>query len=147
MTDMQYPSLLRRFGAMLYDTLLVAAVSIAYGAIFLWAKVAVFGYTLAEGEKANLGWIGFLGWIILLALYFSFFWTRSGQTLGMKTWRIAVNSDTGVRLSFANALLRWCLAVLSWLFLGFGYWWALIDKDNQTLHDLLSKSRTQLIPK
>lgn len=147
MTEVQYPSLLRRLGAMLYDSLLVIAVSIAYGAAFLWAKVALFGYALAEGEKANLGWPGFVGWIVLLALYFSFFWIRSGQTLGMKTWRIAVVKQSGERLDFATALLRWLLAVLSLACAGLGYWWALIDKDQQTLHDLFSRTRTQLIPK
>ncbi|UTA49159.1 RDD family protein [Simiduia sp. 21SJ11W-1] len=147
MTDIQYPSLLRRLGAMLYDFLLVIAVSIAYGAAFLWAKVAVFGYVLAEGEKANLGWPGFIGWLLLLALYFVFFWVKSGQTLGMKTWRIAVLDPTGKRLTVKAAITRWLLAWASALALGLGYLWALIDKDSQTLHDLLSHSRTHLLPK
>jgi uncharacterized RDD family membrane protein YckC len=147
MTEPQFPSLLRRFGAMFYDTLLVAAVSLAYGAAFLWAKVSLFGYVIADGQKAELGWPGFLGWLLLLALYFSFFWVRSGQTLGMKTWRIAVSQANGAPVSFTAALKRWLLASLSMACLGAGYWWALIDKDHQTLHDVLSGTRTQLVPK
>lgn len=147
MTTPQYPSLLRRLGAMLYDALLVIAVSIAYGAAFLWAKVAVFGYVLAEGEKANLGWPGFIGWLMMLALYFVFFWVKSGQTLGMKTWRIAVVDAQGHRLTIQAALLRWLLAWASFVVLGAGYLWSVIDKDSQTLHDLLSNSQTRLLPK
>ncbi|MBB3167950.1 RDD family protein [Simiduia aestuariiviva] len=147
MTTPQYPSLLRRLGAMFYDTILVAAVSLAYGAVFLWAKVAWFDYTIPADEKANLGWTGFIGWLLLLAMYFSFFWVRSGQTLGMKTWRITVVDLQGQRINLRTALLRWCLAWISLALAGIGYWWSIIDKDSQTLHDLISKSRTQLIQK
>lgn len=145
--NQNYPSLLRRFGAMLYDTLLVIALCLAYGALALWAKVALFGYHLAEGEKASLGWLGFAGMMILIALYFCFFWGRSGQTLGMKTWRLMVVGKDGRRLTYAAAAKRWLLAVGSFALAGIGFWWSLIDKDSQTLHDLLSDSRTVLVDK
>lgn len=144
---MNYPSLLRRLGAMVYDSLLVIALCIAYGALALWLQVSVFGQLLAEGEKANLGLVGFAGMVLVVGFYFCFFWVRSGQTLGMKTWRIKVVDEQGLRLGWQQAALRWCLSCPSLLLAGIGYWWAVIDRDNQTLHDLLSKSRTVLLPK
>ncbi|BFM11113.1 RDD family protein [Simiduia litorea] len=143
----QYPSIFRRLGAMLYDSLLVIALCLAYGALVLWGKVALFDYNLAAGEKASIGLPGFAGMLGLIALYFCFFWVRSGQTLGMKTWRIQILDETGKYLSLGQAVKRWLLACVSTVALGLGYLWSIIDKDSQTLHDLLSHSRTVLLPK
>ena len=143
----QYPSIFRRLGAMFYDALLVIALCLAYGAIVLWAKVALFQYSLAAGEKASIGLFGFAGMLCLIASYFCFFWTRSGQTLGMKTWRIQVLDESGKYLSLRQAIKRWLLACFSAAAAGIGFLWSAVDKDSQTLHDLFSQSRTVLLEK
>lgn len=146
MSDIEFPSLLRRLGAMVYDSLLVIAVCLLYGAIALAVQVNVSG-GLAEGEKADLGPAGFIGMLAVIGLYFTFFWVRSGQTLGMKTWRLKVVTADGRRLGWGQAWLRWLISCGSLCLGGLGYWWALVDRENQTLHDLLSKSQTRLLPK
>jgi uncharacterized RDD family membrane protein YckC len=54
----------------------------------------------------------------MLCLWFAFygyFWKRSGQTIGMRAWRIRVESSTGALLTWPASLKRWTLAVLPWL--------------------------------
>lgn len=144
---LEAPSLMRRAGAMLYDTLLITAMCIGYAALVLWIKISLLGYSLGEGEKASIGTAGFIGAVLLIGCYFCFFWHKSGQTLGMKTWRIEVRNLDGHFMSWPQAIKRWLLACVSLAFLGAGYWWALINSNRQTLHDAWSASYTRLLPK
>jgi uncharacterized RDD family membrane protein YckC len=52
---------------------------------------------------------GFLA--VVFAIYFSFFWSR-GQTLPMKTWRIAVVDRQGRALTQGRALLRYAFCAI-----------------------------------
>jgi uncharacterized RDD family membrane protein YckC len=47
--------------------------------------------------------------------YFVYFWSRSGQTLPMKTWHIRVLRLDGQPLSVGQALLRYVLSFAWWL--------------------------------
>ena len=80
-------------------------------------------------------------------LFFGWFWTRSGQTLGMQAWRLRVQQPDGSAIGWRQALIRMGGAVLSGLCLGAGYWWALFDRDRCTWHDRLSGTRVVLLPK
>ena len=84
----------RRFAAMFYDSLILLAISMAYGAV-----VTALGAILlppAEQdyqpmfEAGTLKELVTLGWLCTLVLFFSFFWHKSGQTVGMKAWRIQI---------------------------------------------------------
>lgn len=79
--------------------------------------------------------------------FYLWFWVRSGQTLGMMSWRIKlVDQDYGL-VSPARGLLRFVLAWPSFLFLGLGYLWLFVDRDGDALHDRLSGTRVVLVPK
>ncbi len=80
-------------------------------------------------------------------LFFGWFWTRSGQTLGMQAWRLRVQQPDGSPISWRQALVRMGGAVLSALCLGAGYWWLLFDRERRTWHDRLSGTRVVLLPK
>jgi uncharacterized RDD family membrane protein YckC len=75
------------------------------------------------------------------AAFFAGFWARSGQTLGMRTWRIRVETVEGGPVPLHKALLRFVLALLSLAPLGLGYWWMLVDREGCTWHDRLSSTR------
>ncbi len=139
--------LIKRLAAGVYDSLLLLAVSMAYGALALAFKVQILGMELAPGEKANLGVIGFIGWLGIIIGFYSVFWRRFGQTLGMKAWRLKLTDINGNRPSWGLCIVRCALAMLSLLCLGLGYWWLLFDPDNLTLHDRLSRTRVWLMPK
>jgi uncharacterized RDD family membrane protein YckC len=141
------PSLARRFAAMVYDTLLIMAISVLYGAIMTGINVAVKGVP-ETGERVTWGIFGavvFIGWIFTIGLFFCYFWHKSGQTLGMKTWRMKiVNNDNLNCPSYAQCVIRFLCAPLSLVVLGAGYWYMYTNTERQTLHDKISKTRTLL---
>ena len=76
--------------------------------------------------------------LLLSFLYFGWFWTHHGQTLGMRAWHVRIEQYNGAPVTWRLALLRFCAAILSWLPLGLGYLWMLVDRKRLTWHDRLS---------
>jgi uncharacterized RDD family membrane protein YckC len=73
---------------------------------------------------------------IAMFLYFGYFWSKNGQSLGMKLLHIKVVKTDGSPLSFAMAGLRGTIGYwISGFILGLGYIWAAFDKDKQAWHD------------
>jgi uncharacterized RDD family membrane protein YckC len=127
------PGLWRRFGAMVYDGLLLVAVMFAATAVLL---------LFTGGEAIRPGHGLYAGYLIVVSFgYFGWFWTHGGQTLGMRTWnlRLVGAGDTGA--SWQQALVRFAGACLSWLAFGAGFLWLLVDREHLTWHDRLSKTR------
>jgi len=130
--------LLRRLAALLYDALLVA------GLLFLFTLILV----VARGGRAidpDTLWYR----ATLVAVTFLFcgaFWTRGGQTLGMRAWRIRVVALDGQGLSWRRAALRFVASWLALLPAGLGYWWALVDSERCCWHDRLSATRVIRVP-
>lgn len=73
-------------------------------------------------------------------LFFGWFWTHGGQTLGMRAWKIKILTPDGRAISWLQAAQRFFAALLSWLFFGLGFWWILFDKQKRSWHDRLSNS-------
>lgn len=145
------PSLLRIFAAMVYDTLLLAAISIGYGAIVTLIAILVQGAP-EQGHRMQFPlWAQVVitaGWLAALISFYVVFWCRFGQSLGMKTWRIQVVDTNSLQLiNRKQALIRSCWALVSLLFFGIGYWIALVHPQQRLLHDLLSKTRLVLLKK
>ena len=145
------PSLLRVFAAMVYDTLLLAAISIGYGALVTLLAVAIQGAP-AQGERLHFPIIVqiavSISWLLLLMSFYVYFWCRFGQSLGMKTWRIqVVDANTLNLVQPTQAVKRACWALVSLLCLGMGYWISFAHPQGRFLHDLLSKTRLVLLKK
>jgi uncharacterized RDD family membrane protein YckC len=139
--------LFRRIGAILYDSLLIMALSMVYGGSILVIKYKIFGVSLEAGERASVGLIGFLGLVILIIAFFCFFWMRAGQTTGMRAWRLQLVNAEGKPPSLQQCLLRCALAPLSMAPVGLGYLWCLVDSESMCLHDRISRSHIVLLPK
>lgn len=111
--------LFRRLAAMFYDLLLVIAVL----AILTFALLPLSG-----GEAiltSSQGWLGRLYHALQLLLAFGYFglcWTRGGQTLGMKAWRIRLERMDGRAPGWRDALLRFTTGAISVLLAVFGLW-------------------------
>lgn len=123
-------SLTRRLASGLYEVLILVAL--------VFVATLPFSYLFGD---ATQGWRRHLlqAWVVIvMAAYFTWFWTRGGQTLPMKTWRFRVSRSDGAPLTPARALHRFALAVLGFLALGLGFLWALVDRDRQFLHDRLA---------
>jgi len=128
------PGLLRRLGAMFYDSLLLAAV------LFF----AALPYLLIAGGTPTGALSRYLFQLYLLAcvfFFFGWFWTHGGQTLGMRAWRIRLARSDGAGVTWADAGKRFALALCSLLFLGLGYLWVLHDREKLAWHDRLSGTR------
>lgn len=103
-TDAASPGLARRLAAFVYEGVLL------FGVIFFTG----FLYSvLTRQQHALEGRVG-MGLVLfsVIGLYFVGFWTRSGQTLAMKTWHLRVVDAHGRPLGWGRALLRY---LFSWL--------------------------------
>lgn len=132
-------SLGRRFGAILYDSLLVLALMFLGTLPF----IAVRG-----GQPVDPGNILYQVTLLLITyLFFVVFWSRFGRTLGLQSWRLRIETADGSKPGFAAASLRFFAAIISWLPAGLGFWWQLWDKDGLTWHDRLSGTCLRHYPK
>lgn len=141
----------RRLAAVLYDGFLCIALLIVAGFIYKLIQMAIYGEAQLRqwADAGALDHDPLLSTVLLLSLFgfFAKFWTHGGQTLGMQVWGIRVQNADGTAITLWQALLRFLIAILSWLALGLGFLWALVDKRNRTWHDLYSDSVVVRLPK
>lgn len=111
------PKFWRRVSCSLYEQLVLLGV-IAF--TFLLPNLGLgilFGVSLPS-------WLTFLYLYAVLGLYFVWYWTKSGQTLAMQTWRVRMIGSGGYNLTHRQAIWRyvygslWILpcVLLQWLF-------------------------------
>ncbi len=101
------PSFWRRVSCALYEQLVLLGV-IAF--TFLLPNLGLgilFGLALPS-------WLTFLYLYLVLGLYFVWYWTKSGQTLAMQTWRIRMIGPRGFNLTRRQAMWRYVFGSL-WL--------------------------------
>ena len=142
------PGLLRRLVAMVYDTFLVLPLIMLSVALALGLYVALAKLTGGVPDPDALSPL--LRQVIILATvigFFSVFWLKSGQTLGMQAWRIKLVTVECKPLTMKHCLLRALAALLSVACLGLGYLWCLVDREKRYWHDTLSGTRLVLLPK
>jgi uncharacterized RDD family membrane protein YckC len=84
---------------------------------------------------------------LICFLFYAWFWTHGGQTLGMRAWRLRVQRFDGSPITLWQVLLRFLSAIPAWALLGLGYLWILVDKDRLALHDRFSESMIVRLPK
>ena len=139
MTEKNLPSagIIRRLAAMLYDTMLLVAV------LFVATAVAV---AINKGEAVTHP-IYYLSLLLISYGFFGWFWTHGGQTLGMRTWRLKLEADSGQEIDWPMAGKRFIFAAISLLPFGAGLFWQLFDPVGKAAHDRLSESRVVFIPK
>jgi uncharacterized RDD family membrane protein YckC len=76
-------------------------------------------------------------------IFFSYFWTKSGQTIGMRAWRLRVQTNDGNLISWSQSVIR-CMGAL----LGLGNLVVLVDfKNKKALQDYLSKTEVVALSK
>ncbi|MCW8840138.1 MAG: RDD family protein [Gammaproteobacteria bacterium] len=131
--------LLRRLAAILYDSLLLLAVLFIASALWL----------IPSGGEATAGQDPLLTLFLLLVAFafFAWFWSHGGQTLGMRAWRIKLQNRNPGPLTLWQLMLRFIVAIFSWLAFGLGFLWSLIDKEKLTWHDRYSMSELVVTPK
>ncbi len=133
------PAWLRLAACMLYDGLVVLALSfaLALGFILLFGDAS---HGLKRYALQLFLWLG-------IGLYFVWCWRKSGQTLAMQTWQLKLSHGQANLLNWPQALIRYALASLSLGAFGLGFAWAVFDRDGLFLHDRLLNSRITFVPR
>jgi uncharacterized RDD family membrane protein YckC len=132
----QAAGLLRRLAACLYDGMVLAAVFMLAGALWVAASRAA----APPGD-----WLFRAYLLAISALFFAAFWSR-GETLGMRAWKLRIVGADGRPPGWGRSLLRFGAAILSWAALGLGFLWVLVDPERQAWHDRLSGTRLLRLP-
>lgn len=132
--DPASPAPLRRCAASLfYEALLLTAV-LWCASLPVTIVQAMFGLVLVRPA--------YQFYLVAAAgAYFVWHWTRTGQTLAMKTWRLRLVTRQGAALTLGRALLRYVAAVAGLALAGLGFVWALVDREHAFLHDRLAGTR------
>lgn len=164
-TELPPATLLRRIGAFAYDILLLMALIVIAGFVAL---------PFTGGEAPHSGNPYYQTYLFILSYtFFAWFWTRGGQTLGMRAWRIRVQNKDGSAISWGQSLLRFMSGLASFTLIGAGFYltknvtnsplyflgiaawivfimsflWILIDKKKSAWQDHFSNCNVVVLPK
>lgn len=141
MTNTENAGLGRRLMAMLYDSILLA------GILFLAATPIVLA-TGGQVSATPLARFGFQTYLLgVIFLFYGWFWTHGGQTLGMRAWRLRTVAANGAPVDWARAAKRFLFAIVSVGACGAGILWMLVDRDRLAWHDRWSKTRIVMLAK
>ncbi len=142
----------RRFGSWVYDVLIAIAVYMCAGAVsFLLFNVFIkFGVISMQGyehvidlqRSSILYSLLIYGWnIVWVSFFFVFFWAQSGQTLGMKAWRLRLQNQDGTRINKRTGLKRLLPTLL-----GLGNLTVIFDRKHKlSLQDRLTNTEVVVL--
>ena len=132
-------SFMRRLGAMFYDFMLALSSVIVVGFFFTAVIMSMLSI-----ENVQPGSPVAKGIFILLTLFtfvfYGWFWTHGGQTLGMRAWKLKLVREDSQNITWLQAFFRFCYSIVSWIPFGAGYLWILVDKRKLSWHDRASKT-------
>lgn len=141
-------SFFKRLGAYIYDlfalgAVLMLATVLALIAVAIANNVGYIDLTLYKDTADYLAQsLVFLIYLSLVIIgFYAYFWSKAGQTIGMKAWRLRVQNSDGSNISFTQALIR-----LSTSAFGLGNIMALL-KDRNAFQDLWGECEVILMSK
>jgi uncharacterized RDD family membrane protein YckC len=127
------PGFFRLSAVVFYDALLLLAI------LFFATALAL---PLNKGEAFTNSNTLYPAYLLGISfLYYGWFWTHSGQTPGLKTWKLRALDFDQHPITWKQAFFRFFFGLLSWVLFGAGFLWILIDKEKLSLHDHLSNTR------
>ncbi|MGD8311244.1 MAG: RDD family protein [Gammaproteobacteria bacterium] len=135
--DYEKAGLFRRLIAMFYDALLLLSVLLLATALAMLITRGTLHY-----HNPFFRTYLFMIWF----MFFAWFWTHGGQTLGMRAWKLRVQRLDGGPITLWQALLRFLTAIPSLALGGLGFLWLLADRDRMTVYDRISESVIVRLP-
>ncbi len=97
----------RRFAAAVYDAPLLVFIWIVVAALFATIQLAVPAWLPSPVLRATTG-------LAAGAVFFGWFWTRGGQSPGMRAWHIRLQRLDGAPLRWPVAALRYGVMLAVW---------------------------------
>ncbi len=133
---MQSAGFLKRILALVYDSLLIAAIVLVLSLLLV----------LVNGGYPESGsFVSFIQFFILVftgPIFYSYFWiVNKGQTTGMQAWKIKLVTTDETELNINKTMLRCLISTISFACLGLGYLWILYHKDDLSWSDILTKTK------
>lgn len=160
--------LFRRLAALLYD--LFPAVALAFAASFAMLPLSR-GEAILDSTPDHLGVVYHAFWPLVVFAYFGWSWTRSGQTLGLRAWRLRLEREAGGRIGWLAAAGRYGIGLALLWSAGVGAWnlraaatplavaadaaliaplvlnfaWIVVDRQCRSLVDLAGRTRVRRV--
>lgn len=141
--------LMRRLAALLYDGFLVAAIWMLIGFV-LQLIVGPGTNELVDGVVKTDPVLNVVTFCLMVASasgFYLWFWRRSGQTLGMMSWRLKLVSNDNQLIDLRYGVIRYLLAWPAFFCAGLGYLWLYFDSNGDAFHDKFSNSKIVVVPK
>ncbi|MEG3754156.1 RDD family protein [Psychromonas arctica] len=138
----------RRLGAYIVDLfsigiLIALATLLALLVVNIAGKLGKIDLSLYVDSTDYLGHsMSFLIYLSILIIgFFTYFWSRTGQTFGMKVVQLRVQNSDGSNISFTQAAIRLATSAF-----GLGSFMALL-KDRNAFQDLWAECEVVVLPK
>jgi uncharacterized RDD family membrane protein YckC len=128
----------RRMAALVYDSFLLAALLMVFtgGALFF-----THGGAVVPANAGGWTYVYRAGLVLVIVGYYALNWRRSGQTLGMRAWRLRTVTDAGGTLTWTAVILRAFFGFIAWAPAALGVLWLYLDPEHLALHDRFSRTR------
>lgn len=133
----------RRLAALIYDALLLIAILMLATALStLFANLVAPGLQEQQPDYLSHHPLHQL-WLLLCWFgYYAISWRKSGQTVGMKAWRLRLIDQQQQKISWWQCLKRFFAALL-----GLGFVTAPFHPEGYSLQDIASRTRVVHMPK
>jgi len=141
-------SFFKRLGAYIYDVFALGAV-LMLAAIFallvvtIADKINIIDLALYQDAAQYLGqspiYLAYLSFVIIG--FYAYFWSKAGQTIGMKAWRLRVQNSDGSNITFTQSLIRMATSAF-----GLGNIMALLTSRN-AFQDLWAETEVVVLTK
>ena len=157
-------SVLKRLYALIYDGLLLIAIDMVF--VLLPASFLI---TFKEMDTHSSGYVATIIAATLLVhyLFYTWFWTHGGQTLGMRAWKLKlISTHDGNTINWSQGFMRFLLGLPAWVLLlmallnlfalqremnaaliMFGLLWWVMDNRAGLWREKLSHTRIEQLPK
>jgi uncharacterized RDD family membrane protein YckC len=109
------------------------------GGVIVALIVEAFGDFSPDIDAATVG-LAALGWWLAFTIYFTSFWSLTGQTPGMRVMRIRVTTKSGERLRPRRSLVRIVGMIVAAIPLFAGYFLILVHDRRMGLHDVIART-------
>jgi len=121
---------LKRIAASIYDLFLLLGVWFAVGSFAVWIN----------GGIIEAKWIGPFLVLVSTWIFYGYFWTHGGKTLGMAVWKFEIYSIDENKINFQKVSIRFFSNVITVLLGGAPLILMYFSKNNLSLSDYLSKT-------
>ena len=119
---------LKRIAATIYDLFLLLGVWFAVGSIAVWIN----------GGVIEIKWIGPIIVFISSWVFYGYFWTHGGKTLGMAVWKFEIYSLNNQKISISQISIRYFVNTLTFFLFGVPLIYMYFSKGNLSLSDYMS---------